>query len=140
MGKRIKEVKKLVEEFANTQGHNKCWFYPDIFNKLAKLLNIPIKQAAISRSEFEAGCKQYQDEIFGKKETLEEILNPLPPLPQLALYQYKDKIFWSVEQSCSHIRDLTNGCLREKYGLKLLGVREPDGTISPAQPVVMFAH
>jgi hypothetical protein len=134
MGKRIKEVKRLVTEWANKQGHNKCWYFPTLFNELCRVLEITITPIKISRSEFEVGCSQYQDELFGKKENLRDILpfaTELPPLPELLLYEDKGKSFWAIRQSCSHIRDLTNGCLRERYNLKQLGVRRSDGTISP---------
>jgi hypothetical protein len=154
MGKRIKEVRRLVREWADKQGHNKCHYYPEIFDKLCVFLNIPIQPVYIPRSEFEEGCIRYQDELFGKN--LDEILpgtdiiiaayndngkvvNPscgqtlsLPPLPELLLYQHKDNLFWAVSRSCSHVHDLTTNCLRERHGLKLLGVRLSDGTISTA--------
>ncbi len=66
------EAQKIISEWAGQQGHDRCWYYPDLFNKLGKLfkMNFKIKPHLPKRSEFEMGCKRYQDEEYGSKLSL----------------------------------------------------------------------
>lgn len=59
------KVKNIIEEWINKQGHDRCWYYPDLFKKLAVIFNIENKQVLLpSREEFEKGCELYQDEQY----------------------------------------------------------------------------
>lgn len=65
----LENVKEIVQEFVNKQGHNRCWYYPDLFNKLANELGIETKAPELpTRHEFELGCLKYQNEQFGNNE------------------------------------------------------------------------
>jgi hypothetical protein len=58
-------VKAVIREYIDKEGHDRCWYYPDIFNRLAVLLDIKTGSRKLpTREEFEAGCKRYQDEQF----------------------------------------------------------------------------
>lgn len=63
------EIKAIVQTWLDKQGHDRCWYYPELFNQLAEKLNL--SQRAPSelppRKEFELGCKRYQIEEFDKK-------------------------------------------------------------------------
>jgi hypothetical protein len=62
------EVKAIIQSWLDKQGHEKCWYYPDLFMNLAGLLDLQSKHqpALPSRDEFEKGCKRYQDQEFGQ--------------------------------------------------------------------------
>lgn len=66
MCEKCDEVKRLVEEWANKQGHDRCWYYPDIFRQIADTLgvNLNIEPAMPPRPEFEEGCRRYQEEEY----------------------------------------------------------------------------
>lgn len=92
VSQKLNHVKNLVQEWLNKQSHQRCWYYPEIFNKVAEYLGL--KQELPSelppRCEFEEGCKRYQDEEYGK--------------PKLPGY-YKDERF------CQHCdRDTPHEC------------------------------
>jgi len=42
MGDKLTEVDLIVHEFVNkqVQVHERCWYYPELFNRLAKILDI----------------------------------------------------------------------------------------------------
>lgn len=48
------------------QGHDSCWFYPDIFRQIALIVEAEIKtQNLPPLEEFKVGCCRYQKEIYG---------------------------------------------------------------------------
>jgi hypothetical protein len=51
------------------QGHERCWYYPELFTELVNLFELVETQprALPSREEFEKGCRRYQNEQFGEK-------------------------------------------------------------------------
>ncbi len=64
---RCKIAQRLIETWVNKQGHDRCWYFPELFEDLAKLYRIdfPKTLGLPSREEFECGCKKYQDEQYG---------------------------------------------------------------------------
>lgn len=61
-----REAKKLIEDWVSKQGHDRCWYYPDIFNKLATLFGVKVPERGLpSLEEFKEGCKKYQAAEFG---------------------------------------------------------------------------
>jgi len=66
---KIKEAKKIIQEWVDKQGHDRCWYYPDLFRKLAELFEIqPAKNPALPPlEEFKKGCENYQKEEYTKK-------------------------------------------------------------------------
>ncbi len=66
MCKRCSEARKLLEEWAGKQGHDRCWYYPEIFRKIATILgaNLDAVGELPPRAEFEEGCRKYQDEVY----------------------------------------------------------------------------
>jgi hypothetical protein len=61
------EVRQIVQEWLDKQGHNRCWWFPELFKRLATTLDLKptVEPELPPRPEFEQGCKQYQDEEFG---------------------------------------------------------------------------
>jgi len=62
----IEAVREVVQEWLDQQGHNRCWYYPELFNKLANLLNLTSKidPTLPPRHEFEEGCRKFQNEEY----------------------------------------------------------------------------
>lgn len=60
------EASKLVQQWLDKQGHERCWYYPDIFRSLAKVFGLTSKLPSNlpPRKEFENGCKKYQQEEY----------------------------------------------------------------------------
>ncbi len=61
-------TKSTLQEWADKQGHDRCWYFPDIFGQLARILGItPEKTPELpSEEEFKAGCERYRLEQYGK--------------------------------------------------------------------------
>lgn len=62
-----RQVRALIESWAAKQGHDRCWYYPEIFLELAKAvgLEIGLDPKLPPRAEFEEGCRKYQCEQYG---------------------------------------------------------------------------
>lgn len=63
---KVAEAKRLLQEWVNKQGHERCWYYPEIFRPLAELFGIEmtVDPQRPPRSEFEGGCTKFQDEEY----------------------------------------------------------------------------
>lgn len=66
MCQQCETAKSIIQEWVDQQGHNRCWYYPDLFKKLATLFKVEmsVDPSLPPRDEFELGCKKYQDEEF----------------------------------------------------------------------------
>lgn len=66
--KKYQQVKEVIQEWVDKQGHDRCWYYPELFMKLAELCEItPTTLPSLPpREEFERGCKRYQEKEFSK--------------------------------------------------------------------------
>ena len=61
----LTKVRAVVREYATKQGHEKCHYHPDLFDKLVTLLDIYVPKAdVLTREEFIAGCNRYQKELY----------------------------------------------------------------------------
>jgi len=66
--KRLSLIYEKVYEWVNKQDQDKCWYYPDIFREICKILNISeFKEILPPRCEFEEGCRKYQEEIYDEQ-------------------------------------------------------------------------
>ena len=63
---KVDEAKKLLQEWIDKQGHDRCWYYPDIFRKLINLFDITSKKERLlpPLEEFKQGCKRYQEKEY----------------------------------------------------------------------------
>lgn len=60
------EIRKIVQEWADKSGQDRCWWFPELFQRLADILKItPNAVPFPPRNEFEEGCCRYQDEHYG---------------------------------------------------------------------------
>ena len=64
----LQNIRQIVQEWLDQQGHDRCWYYPELFSKLANVLNLTpkIDPALPTRQEFEEGCRKFQDEEYEK--------------------------------------------------------------------------
>lgn len=60
------EVRQIVQSWLDKQGHDRCWYYPEIFTELARALDLhAVKPPQLpSLAEFKAGCERYQREQY----------------------------------------------------------------------------
>lgn len=60
---RLELARTALIEWMNQQGHDRCWYYPDVFDQLCQLLGVdrPKRPVLPPRREFERGCQRYQD-------------------------------------------------------------------------------
>lgn len=62
------ETRKALQTWLNQQGHNRCWYYPEIFHKLCELheVKMTVEPKLPPKEEFEIGCNRYQEEEYTK--------------------------------------------------------------------------
>lgn len=63
------EAREVLKEWLDKQGHERCWYYPDLFRRLVEIYEVegsnnpdlpPLK-------EFKKGCERYQEEEYKRK-------------------------------------------------------------------------
>ncbi len=64
---KLVDIKRIVQTWVDKQGHDRCWYYPDLFNELVRVLEItPSRDPCLPPlGEFREGCKRYQKEQYG---------------------------------------------------------------------------
>lgn len=64
----LKQIQELVKGWLNKQGHDQCWYYPDIFLEIAKIVDADLTNQPNlpSLAEFQEGCRKYQKEIYDR--------------------------------------------------------------------------
>lgn len=69
LGAQLKLAKEALQEWVDKQGHDRCWYYPDIFNRLCDILQVkPTKTPSLPpEQEFKGGCNRYRGEEYGSK-------------------------------------------------------------------------
>lgn len=67
------EAKQVLQSWVDQQKHGRCWYYPDIFNRLCEIFEVtPTNEPNLpSRIQFEIGCKYFQDEQYGNTPLIE---------------------------------------------------------------------
>ena len=63
---KLHKAKAVIQIWLDKQGHDRCWYYPDLFNELAKILDVkPSKGPSLPPlEEFKKGCEKYQKEEY----------------------------------------------------------------------------
>ena len=63
---KVQKAKDVLQEWVDKQGHDRCWYYPDLFRQLADILKVkPSKEPALPPlDEFKKGCERYQREEY----------------------------------------------------------------------------
>jgi hypothetical protein len=62
----LDQARALLQGWVDKQGHDRCWYYPEVFRELAALLGVKatVPEGLPPRPEFEVGCRRYQDEEY----------------------------------------------------------------------------
>lgn len=68
MCQKCEETKRVMQEWVDKQGHDRCWYYPELFRKLVALHGVEAtKEPALPpEQEFEGGCKRFKEEEYRK--------------------------------------------------------------------------
>ena len=62
------DVECIVRKYAEKINHDSCWYYPELFDELCGLYNIPKpKRPTITEDEFRAGCDKYRKELYDRE-------------------------------------------------------------------------
>ncbi len=63
---KLQEAKQILQQWVDKQSHERCWYYPDLFNQLVILFGIkPSKEPSLPPlKEFKMGCERYQEEEY----------------------------------------------------------------------------
>lgn len=66
MSNELDEVKRITQEWLDKQGHDRCWYYPELFRKLAQVLELKLTVEAQlpPEEEFRMGCERYTQEEY----------------------------------------------------------------------------
>ena len=66
--KKFEDAKRIIQDWVDKQGHDRCWYYPELFRKLIKIFEIiPSKDPSLpSLEDFKKGCEKYQAEEYKK--------------------------------------------------------------------------
>ncbi len=62
-------ARELVQSYVDRQGHDCCWYLPELFDPLAEALGIKARhpQNLPSKEEFCRGCTKYQAQVYPPK-------------------------------------------------------------------------
>ncbi len=65
-----RQITEAIQIWVDQQGHNRCWYYPELFYKLVQLLGIKpkVEPSLPPLQEFKAGCTRYQNLEYNIKE------------------------------------------------------------------------
>lgn len=63
----LERCRQTLGKWRELQGHDQCWYYPDLFVNLCATLGIDhsLPSPDMPREEFEAGCQRFQDSLYG---------------------------------------------------------------------------
>ena len=63
---KFNEAKKILEEWIDKQGHERCWYYPDLLEELIKIYGVTSSKSPSlpPLEEFKKGCLKYQEEEY----------------------------------------------------------------------------
>lgn len=61
-------ARSILQAWVDKQGHERCWYYPDLFRQLAALYGVvPKEEPGLPPiEEFKAGCAKYQAEEYSE--------------------------------------------------------------------------
>lgn len=62
-------VRVALKEWSEQSGHDACWYYPELFQRLAVLLQVevPLALPEISSDEFARGCAKFRRQFYGEE-------------------------------------------------------------------------
>lgn len=64
---KLEQIRQVILEWDSKKGHDRCWYYPDLFHEIANIVGVHLVQPTekLSREEFEEGCRMYQQQEYG---------------------------------------------------------------------------
>lgn len=67
--KMLRASRTLLQNWTSKQGHERCWYYPDVFDQLHVTLGLelPARRPTIPQDQFEAGCLEFQRSEYAKR-------------------------------------------------------------------------
>jgi hypothetical protein len=62
------QAKMLLQQWLDKQGHERCWYYPEIFRSLTALFELQpgVELGLPPEKEFEDGCTRFRQEEYGQ--------------------------------------------------------------------------
>lgn len=68
----VHEAKSILQSWVDKQGHERCWYYPDIFLALCMLLGVRQTKEKLlpSEKEFEDFCTRYRKEEYNESKNI----------------------------------------------------------------------
>lgn len=74
---KIGDVSAVIQSWVDKQGHDRCWYYPELFQQLVGMLNIQstVDPKLPPLDEFRGGCYKYQAEEYQLKQCDGSLLN-----------------------------------------------------------------
>jgi hypothetical protein len=66
---KLAQIRAAVQRWLDKQGHERCWYYPEIFQEIVDILGIkPTVQPNLPpECEFKEGCERYRGEEYAAK-------------------------------------------------------------------------
>ena len=66
---KLTAIEAAVVEWMQKQGHDRCWYYPEIFQRILDVLELteaapPQYATRLTKTEFEAGCRRYAADLY----------------------------------------------------------------------------
>lgn len=115
---KLEGIRTIIKEWADKKGHERCWYYPELFNKLTSSLNIeaPDDKKLPSLEEFKCGCEKYQREEYGtntEDRVTKEKIDKYRKLTQNALKIAKNSIEKDKEKEAEEIIKMVENYLSD---------------------------
>ena len=65
----VTKAKRILQKWVDRQGHERCWYYPEIFRELCNLFDIKISvdPNLPPEEEFKEGCNRYRKEEYASQ-------------------------------------------------------------------------
>lgn len=74
------KAKQIIQSWVNKRGHDRCWYYPDLFRQLADLFGIETQDPGLPpEEEFRAGCERYRKEEYAACDRQERLTSLAKP-------------------------------------------------------------
>ena len=63
---KLDKAKRVIQDWADKQGHDRCWYYPELFRELVEIFEIKLSKnpSLPPLDEFKKVCEKYQKEEY----------------------------------------------------------------------------